>query len=709
MLSNIFPRTFAEHPLLLDWNRSFTWATPLRVEAAADVLRAVVGAADESIAAAISVGIPLYDDISAATEATDDPARLANIDIFRFLLSVPIATAAVMEGDNGLAYDWVLAGITRTFKFGRNINQGDFRTPPYEAGDPDWNAFADANLLRWHLAFYTVALKLGGIDELAAFHLRGATALAIANFGAGRRADAIKLFALLGEWVAEHKRPQSSFYANQLVALLETATLSSRERLTSGIALAGRLAPSSGQTAGHWARFLLGAFAEALVEHERVQLMVLAADTVEAWREQRTDILAEIRALADFYRGTVRDGGDAGIILEARVKILHPLFYTLASAGTTDDVMDVLAAWYGKAGDERADCNILFVCPAYGNGTAYVWPDGRSLPQDDDPANLDRFLAALSLAQSQPFRGPLGDHPFDVPEHRWGMPNHAHASELREHSAALYDFTRLRRDLPATFRPRAIAVVPSHRDPFQAELGNVLGWLAPIEASVAMAAPTRERRIMSVWRDDAVQLVDAEIEMLRAIGPLGGWEIRVDDGPRTQDRFAAYYSDPEPDVLWVIGHGEMDAHKIQETGIMLSAGDLLSIRDVAAMSVPPAGRRLLVLNICSGGAAQNRGGLGHLGLAQSIAGPHQQVVAHQWPVDSHPALAFAASFAIGLINAEPSEALLASAIEMRDIDGLRDRLAAFAPTLSAIDRLNTAVARDNAQSVLNWGNAAIYT
>ncbi len=62
---------------------------------------------------------------------------------------------------------------------------------------------------------------------------------------------------------------------------------------------------------------------------------------------------------------------------------------------------------------------------------------------------------------------------------------------------------------------------------------------------------------------------------------------------------------------------------------------------------------MLVLNVCSGGAAQNRGGLASLDLAQMLVSPSQLV--------------------------------------------------------SALDRLDVEAARTAAGSILNWGNAALYT
>ncbi len=710
MLADHFPNTRAANPELLDWQQPFDWTSPLRWPVICKLLDRQIAAGDESMAALLAIGDPLRDDLIAATLAkADDPEQAANVDILRFLTSLPVVISALIEGDYGLAYDWLHAGASRDFEIGRRINEANFIVPPFEHGDAHGNAVATANLIRWYRALYAVATKLGGVDVLALHYAQHAIALAVAALGTEQRSRAVELLASFGEWAAERRQPQARFLAAQLEALVRSQAFTARDRVISGIVLTGSLAPYSTRSAGEWARHIITRFPGDIVEHEIVQLHALAADSPAEWHDRRTTILTAVRALADFYRARVRSGGDAGMILESRVKILHPLVHHLATFGSVDDIMDLLWAWYGRADRERADAHILFVCPAYGDGTAYVWPGGRSLPQGADPGNLDRFLTTLSLAHSQMFRGPEGDRPFDIDDNRWGYPSHEHAEDLHRDMAILYDFDRVRAALPPEFRPRATVVVPSHRDPLQAALSEALGLSAPLEASVAAARPMRPRRLMSIWRDDAVQLVDAEVEMLQSIGDRAGWNVHVFDGGQTADQFLRFYEDPEPDLLWVISHGEMDAHDLTRSGIVMGDRSILPIRDVGELVVPNEDRRLLVLNICSGGAAQNRGGLASLGLAQTLAGPSQLVIAHQWPIDSYPALTFASAFMVGLIEAEVGRAFSNTAGLMQDIEGLRAALTAVDPGLSTLDRLDVEAARTAAGSILNWGNAALYT
>lgn len=216
------------------------------------------------------------------------------------------------------------------------------------------------------------------------------------------------------------------------------------------------------------------------------------------------------------------------------------------------------------------------------------------------------------------------------------------------------------------------------------------------------------RRLMSVWRGDAVQLVDAEVEMLQSIGNRARWGVHVFGGEQTADQFGRFYEDPESDVFWVISPGEMDAHDLARSGNVLGDQSILPIRDVGRLIVPNEDRRMLVLNICSGGAAQNRGGLASLGLARMLSSPSQLVIAHQWPVDSYPALIFASAFMVDIIGAEVGQAFSNTASLMQDIDRLRAALAAVDPGLSALDRLDVEAARTAAGSILNWGNAALY-
>lgn len=114
----------------------------------------------------------------------------------------------------------------------------------------------------------------------------------------------------------------------------------------------------------------------------------------------------------------------------------------------------------------------------------------------------------------------------------------------------------------------------------------------------------------------------------------------------TAAEFAAVYSDPAVDVLWVMSHGEFDHWAPHEATLQVSRnGDRVSLADLWRRSPETEDRRLLFLNACDAGRFEEGGLLPHVGLAPSVAGPAQAVISHLWPVTHYPSATFGAFLA----------------------------------------------------------------
>jgi len=132
----------------------------------------------------------------------------------------------------------------------------------------------------------------------------------------------------------------------------------------------------------------------------------------------------------------------------------------LTEFGSTDDILDVLWAWYGNDVDERCNANVLFISSAHGGGVTYVWPGGRWTVPGPIDGSLQAMLDAVSAALTDYYRGPEGDRQRLFDERMVGAPVFDEADRFGQAVAAHYGLDALPEQLPADFRPRALGSGP---------------------------------------------------------------------------------------------------------------------------------------------------------------------------------------------------------------------------------------------------------
>lgn len=441
--------------------------------------------------------------------------------------------------------------------------------------------------------------------------------------------------------------------------------------------------------------------------HEPLQLLAVTLQNQEAWLAARAEILSEIQSLTEVYRSSY-SRHEARVALDSRITLIHPIIYALCKFGSTDDLMAVLHAWYAEPNAVRADGDILFICPNHGDGVAYVWPDGRYFASNIVTDSLERALVANSDALNEYFRGPQGDRHVNVDDRLKSTPAFEFGPEIWAAMDDHYSLSEMTSRLPQSWVPRSVVVMPAHRDPLQAMILDRLGWVAPLETSLSVADALRPIKTLSIW-PGATQTTDAEIKVLQHVAAMAGWHVKVVSETLNREAFRRFYEDAQADLLWVIGHGEQTSDDQNRTGIVMEDGVMASLADIGSFDVPSAGRRLLVLNICSSATAQTFNGMARSGLAQELVSPFQQVIGHLWPIDYYAALAFGSSLAVALTRAQSPAALGDALLLMRDQRELINVLTEIAPDLQAIQRLNGQRAAEVMQNVLSWGCPVILT
>ena len=708
MLADHFPRTSAEYPQLVNWKAPFDWRNVIAAAAIDVISETLIAEQHNGRSAFFQLATLLREDLTAETARIGDGPEAQDVAGARFVLAVPAAYVALAEGLHGDCYGWLHWAISRNHAFHARINHCDYGLPPFDGAHPSMNTLVELHLVDWIRSAYMLARKFGGMDELARRFLNYCVRVTILAIARGDIESGVEALVSIVNWSTKDGHGEEERLTRLALDLFEAGGLPERQQVILAITFVTKAGRWTDHTPRQWAQLLLADYRAILTEHEVVQLLSVVMSSPEQWAEMRAEILGEIRKLADFYKIGALSPPSASLALEARVDIIHPLIFSLTEFGSTDDILDVLWAWYGTNLEDRCDSNVLFISSAHGGGVTYVWPTGRWTVSGPIGTSLQDMLDAVSAALTDYFRGPEGDRQRLFDERMVGAPVFEEAERLGRTVAAHYGLDALRNQLPENFHPRAIVALPAHRDPLQAMVFDRVGWIAPMEASLTMARPMRPTRMISVW-PGATQLTDAELECIESIAVKAGWTVRVAKKPLNEANFQRFYEDSEPDILWVIGHGEQSPYRLEETGIIMEGDSLLPIARIASMTVPDAERRLLVLNICSSGATQNRGGIAHVGMGHYLTSPSQAVIAHLWPIDYYAALAFGCALATALSQQPIPESFSEVIRLIRHRDQLLTELTSVNGDMQALDRLSGDRIGSHLDNLMNWGCPVLLT
>ena len=118
----------------------------------------------------------------------------------------------------------------------------------------------------------------------------------------------------------------------------------------------------------------------------------------------------------------------------------------------------------------------------------------------------------------------------------------------------------------------------------------------------------------------------------------------------TRDNFGELYVDDDLDLLWITGHGDHNATRPDQCMLFFKAEEAADMDWLASLDARTGDRRLLVLNVCSGGRSTMHGSPYGFGIAPALAGPSQSVISHLWPTTPAVAAAFGVMLADALAH-----------------------------------------------------------
>lgn len=676
-------------------------------------LEAILQAIGEIQSAALAVdhqlffkiSLDVWSDIRAVEVIFKDQAA-RNLQFLRFFACLLPMDSALRIGESGACYDWVLRSVNRDYDPAIRITKSTDFIPLYRDGDPSIGLQASLNLHTWTYTSYTLARTLGGLDALVQFRPELLWDLHLHAFQERQAYGTLLALCAIASYLnkANHEPPQLAEMASFFQEVWQDKKLAPAIRCVAGIMLTTSLARFTAHDHHTWAAIVLAECKSSLQEHETLQLLGVATTTAEQWRENRDVILDEVKAVAQTLRAkALRIGANPEFALGQRNDLIHPLIYVLSRAGLVADIREVLARWHGK---EQAGISPspLFIEPAIGNGLIAVWPTG-SLAWT--PARGDESFATLVTDANDALGEFVVIQGAGLPNFqnvREGIPVLEKGPRLEKSMLAHFEPHRIKAAVPSDFTPSTLAIFPNLLGPVQAILSTV-GLGAPFDCSFTTPQPDRKPRSIKVWAG-STQLTETEIEALRATAALRGWflDIVVPTGISAEDMrlFKSAYEDHTHDIFWVIGHGEFVPHSSDESGLRLDGGTIIPILEIASWSRPANGRRLLLLNTCSGAAAQLSNGSAQFGLAQQLAGSTQAVIAHLWPIVPATALAFGIALALSFEKDGFFAAFERARALLKDPEALRAFLTTNLGAEHAVLQRTAAASADFA-NILNWG------
>jgi hypothetical protein len=662
-------------------------------------------------------------DLTAIEGGVHTPAAITAIAFLRFLVSSAALRHAVIYGRPSLVFNWLLCSISdRPYQDVEpgvpvEITYWDHRPVEFlTSSRPSLAGFSPQVVVKWFGDLYYGACKFSLHHNLAELMLPAARGIIATVLGAeddGLVIDAIEAATHLAAWLNQTNNPEAKAIALALAQVYYRASLPLAARKAAGIALSTRVGSHTKDGSAGWAVRTFAECQSELVQHEEFQLRVHSCATPNDVLARFSELLSSAERLAQQLAADY--GPDPAAVAFRRSQlfdIVAPPVRSLVSLGHCREGIQLVAAWFGVPVEQRRRSPVLAVVPGYDQGALYG-VDGRSqlFPRDTDAA-MQRLTDAINHAFDLSI---VLRHERTPPPVKAGhRPRAGRTDELAEATAEYYVTDSLRdflRDAPVTpagcFHPHA------EHTPFQPLTERLLGVTWPIVTSFQEPQPDRPLRRVFLWSCGTI-LGGHDVRSVAAYLTARGVEcVTHPDTDLTREQFLEVYRDGRFDAIWVNAHGMFDPREPHRAYIKLSVDGqhTVSVADMLQYPVPPGGRRLLLLNICLGGAVLVTASPACLGMGAMLAGAHQAVVGHISEVGSFVAPLFGALMAVGLQRTGAFFPAFRFAIGTlpREHDATLELLRSEAPECGeVIERLSRSAPGVNQDDIRTWGTPVFF-
>mgnify|MGYP003386624482 CR=1 FL=1 len=644
----------------------------------------------------------MVQDVTALAVAQPEGSDRILLHYFQFEMALGPFKNAIGIGDFGGAHDWIHHGLSEVadVEIQRELHHG--RIYDFAFSERRWiRDNRTRSLTDWAVGFYYYC-RIRGVMADAAKDL---APLLLRVISALPREDrpALDALGMMLNWAVDHGQQ----IAAPITARLRRTFNRSRDTAVKTIVatiFATTAGAMSGESPRHWAAWALANGEVFLDPHHRFQLLWQQIETVEDWDRHKQQALDAISA----YAGETAGLGVPTAICRAtdqRSGLLKPAFHLMNKFERGNDLLEILARWYRVSEATRLRNGALFVCATSEHGTIYLGAKSQLIRRDGTTQIVELTGAANAmLGLTLTIEGVDTDIPLPA---RPGHPDDEQAAPFEAAINRAYALAELRPDVMEG--SRSLVAFPGQPHPLQAMMLAERGASLPITASLETPRGDRPLRRALLWAADNDFYSAFEIDAVADVLAAAGVEIdrRTGNGAVPTD-FLDAYANPDFDIVWVAGHGQIDHWRDGSTELIAGENCRVGIDELLAQDQRDGERRLAVFNICDGGASAVNGGIQKLGFAPMLASSRQATISHLWPVNP----LIAAAFGVGLAKALADGAGLHAAFDRAlafiraPIDQITEAVRAVAPDRELAARLENLDIET--QAILHWGSPCFF-
>lgn len=554
-----------------------------------------------------SLAEALIDGFRFAAAQTSVPSEQAAWRYLQFIASTPPLLMACHQQRFGVAFDFASLGLSDTERGSEGTIEVD-RFLEWQDKPPISSDQLHNSLFSWGSGFWYLAWAFGTYTS-AGHQLRGLF-LELSTLEFWTFPDGIDAVGHLGEWLVETKADLA--YVQDVSAALQRGMDTcgeSQKGINCALYLQGRISQVAGVDRGK---------AAALARTHSSALIRFQVTTNDWLHEIRS--IDELLEVCDETRSELEcAGASSESTREVLFQVLHPVIYNLGVAGAHKDMMRVLAAWNHQPGELDAPQVMI---PLAAGGSMVVLPSG--LVYRGSAPNLRAIVEAYNEFRKTTIVIRGEDYEPKLPDRSGIVTNDSHARYENAISAVI-DNVKIsgNPDLP-------FCIVPLEGHPYQTVMAARTGRMSPWSVSFRKPKPDSQIRKVTILAADDM-MADLEAVHVERIFAARGTEVYfVPPSSCNTNAFWDAWCDSSNDVVWLSGHGDFDGLAPEQAHLAIGEDQILfsSIRN--RVLPQRKRRRLVVLNVCYGGAAAALEGLGKMGLATSIAGPNQAIASHLW-------------------------------------------------------------------------------
>lgn len=307
----------------------------------------------------------------------------------------------------------------------------------------------------------------------------------------------------------------------------------------------------------------------------------------------------------------------------------------------------ILYAFYNIKNPEELGRNIYLV-PNVKNYVAFCFSDKTILDKKESQNLLIEIVDIENRAfnKLRLLKGGITQKitPTNQP---MGLPVPKLAKEYENKLFELYDFSKLRNELPHL---SSLSQFDFNSFPLQSLMLKSIGETLPINSSLSKKRDFSKVENVLFWSGFS-QTSEIETEALKEI--FGSKEVVFEIHNEENSnliRFISRIDELNPEIIWISSHGEYHHYEPNVSKIKLSEKESIGIRDFEILINKGDKRRLLFLNICEGGIHFQSGEFKNLGFPNLLASNNQDVISHLWMVEPRFAYVFGAFLALGITH-----------------------------------------------------------